>query len=103
MAALSEKVSYRRSRIPVMDSRHWWNGRWGRLARRDVFACPSEGRWAVELRRGGEGGRSRTRTFGSEREALAWIEAALLEADGGWREVDAARSRKVAALVEVVT
>jgi hypothetical protein len=79
-----------------MDSRQWWNGRWGRLARREIFVGPADGQWVVELRRGGEGGRSRTRTFASEAEALDWVENAVLEADGGWRQVDSSRSRRVA-------
>ncbi len=81
-----------------MHTRHWWNGRWGRLARREIFVKPVDGRWVVELRRGGEGGRSRARTFGSEAEALDWVENAVLEADGGWRQVDSSRSRRVAIL-----
>ena len=91
-----------------MHSRRWWNGRWGRLARREVFLKSADGQWTdgeradgdwvVELRRGGEGGRTRTRTFGSETEALDWIENAVLEADGGWRQVDSSRSRRVARL-----
>jgi hypothetical protein len=86
-----------------MTSRQWWNGRWGRLARREIFLAPVDGRWVVELRRGGEGGRSRTRTFGSEGEALDWVESVVLEADGGWRQVDSLGSRRVAKLAVVAS
>ena len=79
-----------------MSSRHWWNGRWGRLARRDIFVGTADGNWSVELRRGGVGGRSRTRTFDAETEAVEWVMAALLDSDGGWREVGPSSSLKVA-------
>src|SRR5262245_58684982 len=79
-----------------MDSGHWWNGRWGRLARRDVFVRPADEGGQVELRRGGEGGRSRSRTFASKTEAAGWVLTVLLETDGGWREVDASRRPMVA-------
>jgi hypothetical protein len=77
-----------------MNQRQWWNGRWSRLVRRDVFVRnAADGRWQVELRRGGPGGRLRTRSFDCERDAIEWIESAVLqpedpeEPDAGWREV----------------
>jgi hypothetical protein len=71
-----------------MNSRHWWNGRWARLTRRDVFIRPIGGSWFVELRRGGDGGRARIRHFESEQVALGWVHAVLAVAGDGWREVD---------------
>jgi hypothetical protein len=68
------------------------------LARREVFVKETGRHWTVELRRGGEGGRSRTKVFGSEADALAWVHDRLLDGDEGWREVDAVRLRKVAAI-----
>ena len=79
-----------------MTTRRWWNGRWGRLTRRDVFMRVTDGDWVVELRRGGEGGRTRTRSFGSEEAAVSWVEDALVAAEAGWRELDARWLRKVA-------
>jgi hypothetical protein len=79
-----------------MNARQWWNGRWSRLARREVFMRQSGSHWAVELRRGGEGGRSRTKVFGAEAEALAWVHDRLVGGDDGWREVDPYWLRKVA-------
>jgi hypothetical protein len=51
----------------------WWNGRWGRLARRDVLVWTTEdrGRWMVEVRDGGAEGRSRFKEASSEHEVFA--------------------------------
>jgi hypothetical protein len=77
-----------------MNERQWWNGRWSRLVRRDVFVRNgADGRWQVELRRGGPGGRLRTRAFDSEGDAIGWVESAVLKPDdpedpeAGWREI----------------
>jgi hypothetical protein len=74
-----------------MNERQWWNGRWSRLARRDVFVRnAAEGRWQVELRRGGPEGRLRVRSFESEGDAVGWVESAVLDPEAGWREIRAA-------------
>ncbi|WP_433080848.1 hypothetical protein ACQP1P_44360 [Dactylosporangium sp. CA-052675] len=71
-----------------MNERRWWNGSWSRLTRRDVYVRnAADGRWDVELRRGGPEGRVRTREFGSEREAIEWIEATVVGAEPNWREI----------------
>ncbi|MEV0559731.1 hypothetical protein [Dactylosporangium sp. NPDC050588] len=74
-----------------MNERQWWNGRWSRLGRRDVFVRnAADGRWQVELRRGGPDGRLRVRSFDSERDAVGWVESAVLADDdpeAGWREM----------------
>ncbi|WP_432980407.1 hypothetical protein [Dactylosporangium sp. CA-233914] len=84
-----------------MNERRWWNGSWSRLTRRDVFVRNAgAGRWEVELRRGGPDGRVRTRAFGSEGDAVGWVESAVLDPERGWREIqalrDSQRPRKVA-------
>jgi hypothetical protein len=71
-----------------MNERQWWNGRWSRLVRRDVFVRnAADGRWQVELRRGGPEGRLRVRAFESERDAVGWVESAVLDPETGWREI----------------
>ncbi|MFF5230001.1 hypothetical protein [Dactylosporangium sp. NPDC000521] len=74
-----------------MNERQWWNGRWSRLVRRDVFVRnAADGRWQVELRRGGPDGRLRVRSFDSESDALGWVESAVLDdedPEAGWREM----------------
>lgn len=66
--------------------RHWWNGRWARVARRDVYLWPADDGWRVEVRRGGPGGRLRLRTFATECEALTWIAERVMGVEEGWRE-----------------
>jgi len=33
--------------------KHYWNGKWGRLARRDILVFEDGGAWLVEAREGG--------------------------------------------------
>ncbi|MFG2038148.1 hypothetical protein [Dactylosporangium sp. NPDC048998] len=78
-----------------MNERRWWNGCWSRLTRRDVYVRNAvDGRWQVELRRGGPDGRARSRTFGSELEAVEWIESAVIAVEPNWREVTAAKPHR---------
>ena len=67
----------------------WWNGGWGRLARRDVWLL-RETRWTVVARQGdSETGRMIDWEFDDEDEARAMVQR-LLDADGPgrWREMD---------------
>jgi hypothetical protein len=66
--------------------KHWWNGKWGRLARKDVFLRVGGGRWQVEQRAGGAEGVSSFYDFDSE-EAAYEAARALLDEDDGWREL----------------
>ena len=66
--------------------RHWWNGKWGRLARRDVYLRADADRWHVEQRAGGAEGVSRHFEYGDEDEALETVRALLAGTDG-WREL----------------
>lgn len=68
------------------DPRHWWNGRWGRIARRDVYLRTENGTFVVEARAGGADGESRTWTPPSEEHALLLVEDLLSDQDG-WREL----------------
>lgn len=52
----------------------WWNGRWGRLARRDIKIFPDEGRYRVEAWTGGGEGRVQTFDDLDESNALALAE-----------------------------
>lgn len=66
--------------------RHWWNARWGRLARRDVIIHedPERGCWWVEAREGGPEGRSRWLGTDTEPEASS-LAAELMRDSDGWR------------------
>lgn len=43
--------------------RHWWNGNWGRLARRDVYIRTDGSTFELELREGGSDGRAWKRVY----------------------------------------
>jgi hypothetical protein len=66
--------------------RHYWNGRWGRLARRDILVFEDGGQWRVEVRTGGADGRSRWHEFDQEDEALDLVRDLIAGADE-WREL----------------
>lgn len=66
--------------------KHYWNGRWGRLARQDVLLYEDAGRWTVEHRTGGVEGRSRRTEFDHEDAALDRLRD--LVGDGSdWRDL----------------
>jgi hypothetical protein len=72
----------------VEKRKHYWNGRWGRLARRDVLLFADGGRWRVEHRVGGAEGRSQWTDFDHEDDAFDTVRDLL----GGvnaeeWREL----------------
>lgn len=70
-------------------TRRWWNGVWGRLARRDVWLVRHT-RWKVIARAGDtETGKMLRWEFETEREAMLMVDR-LLRADvaGQWREQD---------------
>ena len=66
--------------------KHWWNGKWGRIARKDVFLRVNGDTWHVEARAGGADGVSRFYEFGGEDEALESVRA-MLNGPGTWREL----------------
>ncbi|MGY4898639.1 hypothetical protein ACWEEK_24030 [Micromonospora aurantiaca (nom. illeg.)] len=72
--------------------RRFWNGVWGRLARRDVWLI-RETRWKVIARAGdAETGKVLRWEFETEPEAMLMVDR-LLRADaaGQWREQEAGR------------
>lgn len=66
--------------------KHYWNGRWGRLARVDVLLYEDGGRWIVEERTGGVEGRSVMEEFDQEDAALDRVRD-LLAGTEDWREL----------------
>jgi hypothetical protein len=74
--------------------KHWWNGNWGRLARRDVYLrADADRRWVVEARTGGAEGRSRWQVVKDERAALALAQRWLDLGGSCWRDVSGAHQR----------
>jgi hypothetical protein len=69
-------------------SRHWWNGKWGRLARCDVYLRMEDGRYVVEAREGGADGTTRTWQPPTEDYALELVDDLLSDQDS-WREITA--------------
>jgi hypothetical protein len=64
----------------------WWNGKWGKLARRDIW-LRLEQTWRVEARRGDGDSKIWSREYASEADALAAI-ADMMGRSGGageWR------------------
>ena len=66
--------------------KHYWNGRWGRIARIDILLYEDAGQWTVERRVGGPEGRSRLAEFDQEDAALDRLRDLLTDSDG-WREL----------------
>jgi hypothetical protein len=66
--------------------KHWWNGRWGRLARKDVFLRTDGDQWLVEQRAGGAEGVSHFLEFDSEEAAYDAVRA-LVAGSEDWREL----------------
>jgi hypothetical protein len=66
--------------------KHWWNGTWGRLVRRDVYLYCDGDRWLIEAREGGAEGRSRWFEYDDEDAALEDVRG-LLVGPGHWRDV----------------
>jgi hypothetical protein len=66
----------------------WWNGIWGRLARRDIWLI-RQTRWLVRARQGdSESGRVLWWRYDSQQQAQAMVDR-LIHADGpdSWREL----------------
>jgi len=70
--------------------RHWWNARWGRIGRRDIYLRVDGDRWFVQAREGGSDGRSRWWELAGEDEALELVQA-LMAGEEDWREITASR------------
>jgi hypothetical protein len=77
-----------------MRRRHWWNGKWGRLARRDVvvYVDDETQKWTVEAREGGVEGDSRWWELNCEADAMQLVEG-LTEPTvvDAWRELPTGR------------
>lgn len=65
---------------------HWWNGSWGRLARRDFYLRrnPVGGQWEVEVR---ELSRSLVREYATEDQAREVLRQ-LLDLGGDYKRID---------------
>ena len=66
--------------------KYWWNGKWGRLARRDVLLYEDGGQWWVEAREGGAEGRGIMRDYPDEDTAMECVRG-LIDGTDRWREM----------------
>lgn len=66
----------------------WWNGIWGRLARRDIW-LGRQTRWQVRARQGdSETGREMVWSFDNETDARAMVDRLMrAEGAGTWQEL----------------
>jgi hypothetical protein len=74
----------------VETRKHFWNGRWGSIARKDVLVRVDGDVWLVELRNGGVDGRSRFLDADSEDNAFDIARDLMIGTDG-WRELSSSR------------
>jgi hypothetical protein len=64
----------------------WWNGRWGRLSRRDLLVYVDGEQWWVEVRDGGAEGRVRWLECVSADAAFDLVRD-LMSGTDGWAEL----------------
>lgn len=68
--------------------KHYWNNKWGRLARRDILVYEDAGAWTVEAREGDADGRSRWFELPSEDLALDCVRDLITASKtDGWKEL----------------
>jgi hypothetical protein len=68
--------------------KHYWNGKWGRLARRDILVFEDAGTWLVEAREGGADGKTRWFELPDEDTALDCVRDLITQSKmEGWREL----------------
>jgi hypothetical protein len=72
--------------------RHWWNGNYGRLSRRDVYVRTDGSGFELELREGGSEGRTWKRVYDelwqADEEAGRHRDPAM-----SWRDISKAHDR----------
>jgi hypothetical protein len=66
--------------------KHYWNGRWGHIARHDLLLYEDGGQWIVEHRVGGTEGRSFWTEYDAEEPAVDRLRD-LLCTDDQWRQL----------------
>jgi hypothetical protein len=64
----------------------WWNGRWGRLAKRDIWLYQHKG-WLVRWRTGDSDSPTDEKHFTDEADARAWVDHLMATGGDGWRDM----------------
>ena len=65
----------------------WWNGHWGRLARRDIWLMYDGQHWRVRGRLGGDDGRQVNYQFYEEWPAWTMVHRMMETSVGSWRDL----------------
>ena len=65
----------------------WWNGHWGRMARRVIWLMSDGHRWRVRGRLGGDEGREVNYQFDAEAPARAMVDRMMKTSVGNWRDL----------------
>jgi hypothetical protein len=66
----------------------WWNGTYGRMARRDIWLHDEGGRWVVEISMGSlEAGERARWPYDDEATARAMLRRCLETGGSGWRSL----------------
>jgi hypothetical protein len=64
----------------------WWNGRWGRVARRDIKIYTDGDRWWLDDMRGGVEGTVRT-TRDLDQTTAIELATSLMDGSDGWQDM----------------
>lgn len=68
---------------------HWWNQKWGRLARRDVWLRRDGEEWVVQARQGDGDSRVWSRAYEVEADARAMLAGLLERGSEQWTDLTA--------------
>ena len=71
--------------------KRWWNGRYGRIARRDIW-LERDTTWHVRARQGDGDSPSKTWTFPDQAQADALVQQLLDTAPDDWKDITDASS-----------
>ncbi|MDZ5446056.1 hypothetical protein U2F26_25540 [Micromonospora sp. 4G57] len=65
----------------------YWNGAWGRMARRDIWLVSDGQLWRVRGRLGGDGGQEVSYGFRDEASARSMADRMVKTSAGTWRDL----------------
>ncbi|MFU8851122.1 hypothetical protein ACNAW0_09085 [Micromonospora sp. SL1-18] len=65
----------------------WWNGSWGRMARRDIWLLSDRRLWRVRGRLGGDEGQEVSYDFPDEASARSMVDRMMKTSTGTWRDL----------------
>jgi len=72
----------------------WWNRKWERVARRDIWLTSDGRRWSVRARHGGDGGDEVAYEFDRDYQARAMVDRLKAAAPGEWKDLTKLMARE---------